>query len=225
MSTDGGGCRTHPYGPAGKEETLQPLSESLTNLREKIKRRTLAQQPTTHPTHCDDQVSMYENFLKTWVVVGLDLVVERVDGEKIISEDQYDLGFIHVDYPDPGDKVVINERRGCLEVMVPKHAELDWTVLWRDWEESRESRESKVGRTVFGRDVFKESMVITREIWKWNHMNHGCGLVSEYSMLGKWQSLAIKDEFLIWGWSEVNSFQGLTNALGVGDEERCIFVC
>ena len=220
------GCRSYPYGPACEHETEElPLSCDLRNMRQLIKGRTLGRASSKPPSRYAEQVTAFQKFLKTWIVIGIDLLVERTDGEQIESEVQYDLGYLHIDHPDPGDRIDVRERRGSLEVSVTGHVRLDWTVLWRDWEDMCPSYK----RTIYGRDMFKNGMVITKEIWKWQHncsciscstciscvaahsdgMGHGCGLVTEFNMVGKQQSLAIKDELLIWTWSEVNSCRDL----------------
>lgn len=224
-----------PFGPRKEDEYPRSMSFDQLYLQFLLEEDYQEIDTINEDEQIKKELRSFRDFFKTkyWVITGINTKVERVDGNPISSEEQYELGAYQTLVPKIGEKISIVKQNAGLQVNVLSN-ELDyltnhWTVTWEEWFTSSLNNCSG-GKSIFGKCFFQNNTITSTELWNWKayctshgvqHHNmapwarpkKGCGSYTEHSIVGMHQTLTIKEGVLIWKHSKIRSFIGLNRPL------------
>ena len=145
-----------------------------------------------------------KNTREGWIVEAVQSNVERLDGEAMIDEDQFELGFAKLNPPNMGEKIHVRELQRSqtfLRITRGSNHFSQSKLLW--WEDSSTYTEGHGYHRSF---KFHDGKIMTQELYQWREMcrNVRCSQVpAEKFILANEDTLTVEDGSLIWSHSEI----------------------
>ena len=193
------------YGPRSRQELHNALSLEQISIHHVLSNWDYRHLSTRFvPPSIMNKIATFDNFLRSWIVVDVKAAIKRKDGLASTSQEQFDYGFNHMIFPNLHEVIHIENFHYGLTVTARDHnitSGLNWDIMWGDWTYRPIETNRKIF-TGFVQDKYKEESIISEEIWRLRSYCSSCSMFTEKYVLGKKQTLSIKNEHLIWTCSE-----------------------